>query len=290
MTHFAIPFEETVIPMARPETRAEILKLLADGQMPGAQGRRDRGVGIAGDHRISRREVSRSADLAGRQARRARSRARSRTRCTAGFQALRNHCPTQFLRPVRKIALTPEVEADVARHRGGVGGRAARFGAGGPFLFGAFSAADAMFAPVVNRFHTYDIAVGRGRAPIWTRSWRCRPGRRGSPARRGSRGASRATTEFETRRRASAKPRTPGGGGKSGRCRLRNARGIASPERPSAGSGIGKSRDEGARAADGCVERPSRGRPAYPDEALHRRRDFVDMFHIGQKIWSRVNF
>ena len=34
-----------------------------------------------------------------------------------------------------------------------------RFGADGPFLFGAFTAADAMFAPVVNRFHTYDIAT-----------------------------------------------------------------------------------------------------------------------------------
>ncbi len=32
-----------------------------------------------------------------------------------------------------------------------------RYGAGGPFLFGAFTAADAMYAPVVNRFHTYDV-------------------------------------------------------------------------------------------------------------------------------------
>jgi glutathione S-transferase len=35
-----------------------------------------------------------------------------------------------------------------------------RFGAGGPFLFGAFSAADAMYAPVVSRFQTYGIDVG----------------------------------------------------------------------------------------------------------------------------------
>ena len=35
-----------------------------------------------------------------------------------------------------------------------------RFGAGGPFLFGKFSAADAMYAPVVSRFHTYDVDVG----------------------------------------------------------------------------------------------------------------------------------
>jgi glutathione S-transferase len=34
-----------------------------------------------------------------------------------------------------------------------------RFGGGGDFLFGSFSAADAMFAPVVNRLHAYDVPV-----------------------------------------------------------------------------------------------------------------------------------
>ena len=29
----------------------------------------------------------------------------------------------------------------------------------GPFLFGAFSAADAMYAPVVNRLHVYEVPV-----------------------------------------------------------------------------------------------------------------------------------
>jgi glutathione S-transferase len=55
-----------------------------------------------------------------------------------------------------------------------------RFGGGGPFLFGGFGAADAMYAPVVSRFHTYDIDVsGPSRAymeavmalPAW-RDWR----------------------------------------------------------------------------------------------------------------------
>ena len=35
-----------------------------------------------------------------------------------------------------------------------------RFGAGGPFLFGTVTAADAMYAPVVARFHTYAVEVG----------------------------------------------------------------------------------------------------------------------------------
>jgi glutathione S-transferase len=34
-----------------------------------------------------------------------------------------------------------------------------RFGQGGPFLFGGFSAADAMYAPVVTRFDTYSVEV-----------------------------------------------------------------------------------------------------------------------------------
>jgi glutathione S-transferase len=35
-----------------------------------------------------------------------------------------------------------------------------RFGGAGPFLFGKFSAADAMYAPVVSRFHTYAVDIG----------------------------------------------------------------------------------------------------------------------------------
>jgi glutathione S-transferase len=35
-----------------------------------------------------------------------------------------------------------------------------RFGQAGAFLFGAFGAADAMYAPVVSRFHTYAVDVG----------------------------------------------------------------------------------------------------------------------------------
>jgi glutathione S-transferase len=37
----------------------------------------------------------------------------------------------------------------------------ARFGAGGPFLFGAFSNADAMYAPVATRFRTYGVDLAR---------------------------------------------------------------------------------------------------------------------------------
>src|SRR6202042_1599415 len=77
----------------------------------------------------------------------------------AGFVALRQACPTNFRRTVRAIPLSDEVKADVARIEGAWAHARATFGRGGPFLFGRFSAADAMFAPVVNRFHVYDVPV-----------------------------------------------------------------------------------------------------------------------------------
>lgn len=82
----------------------------------------------------------------------------------AGFQAMRNHLPMNFARRVIKRELTPDVVANVKRIEALWADCRARFGAkaqpSGPFLFGAFSNADAMYAPVVGRFHTYDVAVG----------------------------------------------------------------------------------------------------------------------------------
>jgi glutathione S-transferase len=63
-------------------------------------------------------------------------------------------------RPVKKRELTDEAVANVRRIDEMWADCRARYGAGGPFLFGPFGAADAMYAPVVARFHTYDVAVG----------------------------------------------------------------------------------------------------------------------------------
>jgi glutathione S-transferase len=80
----------------------------------------------------------------------------------AGFQALRQHCPTNFVREVKKRELTEGAAKDVARLEAMWADARKRFGKGGPFLFGKFSAADAMFAPVVNRLHVYDVKVKKG--------------------------------------------------------------------------------------------------------------------------------
>jgi glutathione S-transferase len=63
-------------------------------------------------------------------------------------------------RPVLRRELDARVEANVRRIEAMWTDCRMRFAAQGPFLYGTFSAADAMYAPVVSRFHTYDIALG----------------------------------------------------------------------------------------------------------------------------------
>jgi glutathione S-transferase len=76
----------------------------------------------------------------------------------AGFGPLRQHCSMNMRRDRNKPRdLTPEVKANVARIDAIWTESRSRFGAGGPFLFGAFSNADAMYAPVVSRFASYSI-------------------------------------------------------------------------------------------------------------------------------------
>jgi glutathione S-transferase len=75
----------------------------------------------------------------------------------SGFRALRNACPMNIRRPKGAIALPEGVAGDVARIT--EIWKTLRARSGGPFLFGAFGGADAMFAPVVNRLDVYDIAV-----------------------------------------------------------------------------------------------------------------------------------
>jgi glutathione S-transferase len=63
-------------------------------------------------------------------------------------------------RPVKRRELTPEVVANVRRVDAIWTDCRTRFGADDAFLFGPFGAADAMYAPVVSRFHTYGVGVG----------------------------------------------------------------------------------------------------------------------------------
>jgi glutathione S-transferase len=77
----------------------------------------------------------------------------------SGFAALRNECGMNLHRSVGAIALSENARADIARVQQIWIECRERYGKSGPFLFGAFSGADAMFAPVVHRFRTYAIEV-----------------------------------------------------------------------------------------------------------------------------------
>jgi glutathione S-transferase len=77
----------------------------------------------------------------------------------AGFLPLRRAAPMNMWRPVKPRELNPEAAANVRRIDAMWTDCRTRFGKGGPFLYGTFGAADAMYAPVVSRLHTYDVAV-----------------------------------------------------------------------------------------------------------------------------------
>lgn len=76
----------------------------------------------------------------------------------SSFNDLRNACPMNLRRAVA-YAPCAAVSADVVRILTLWAEARARFGAGGPFLFGGFGAADIAFAPVAVRIATYGIAV-----------------------------------------------------------------------------------------------------------------------------------
>lgn len=90
--------------------------------------------------------------------------ARTLARCVSaemhsGFFGLREHMPMNCKARFPGKGLTPESEKDIARVRQIWSGCRETYGSKGDFLFGTFSIADAMYAPVVLRFLTYGVEV-----------------------------------------------------------------------------------------------------------------------------------
>jgi glutathione S-transferase len=77
----------------------------------------------------------------------------------SGFMALRNECGMNLHRPIKPVALSDDARANIARIQQIWTECRGRYGKFGPFLFGTFGGADAMFAPVVHRFRGYAIEV-----------------------------------------------------------------------------------------------------------------------------------
>jgi glutathione S-transferase len=77
----------------------------------------------------------------------------------SGFTNLRTQMPMNVRREIPGRARTPEVAAEIARIETIWSDCRSHHGANGPFLFGAFCIADAMYAPVVSRLRTYGVAL-----------------------------------------------------------------------------------------------------------------------------------
>ena len=75
----------------------------------------------------------------------------------AGFSALRAHMPMNLRKPLPGKGRGLGVAEDIARIITIWHDARGQFGTDGPFLFGGYSAADAMYTPVASRFRTYDV-------------------------------------------------------------------------------------------------------------------------------------
>ncbi len=161
LAQLKIPFEEVIIPMDRPETRAAMLKYAPTGKCPSLHdGKIAVWESLAIIEYIAEAYPEKAVWPKGKAAR---AHARSlASEMHAGFTRIEAGVSDEFP-PARsrRSPLSDEVRADVARIEAAWDHARATFGRGGSFLFGRFSAADAMFAPVVNRFHVYDIPVSK---------------------------------------------------------------------------------------------------------------------------------
>jgi glutathione S-transferase len=158
MREFAITFEEEVIPLYCEDSKAKLLAYSSAGKVPTLI---DHGLRVWDSLAI----VEYLAELhPGLPIWPRASVARAHARALAAemhssFAALRKECPTNFRRQTKPVCLSEAASADLSRIDAAWREARARSAQSGPFLFGAFSAVDAMFAPVVNRVEAYGLHV-----------------------------------------------------------------------------------------------------------------------------------
>jgi glutathione S-transferase len=153
-----IAFTEEVISLNAPDFKERVSEISGAGKVPALD---DNGVHVWDSLAILEYLAERFPDARlwpSDAAARAHARAIS-SEMHSGFVPLRRACPMNMWRPVKKRDLAEDAMATVRRIGSMWQQCREGYGAGGPFLFGAFGAADAMYAPVVSRFHTYDVAV-----------------------------------------------------------------------------------------------------------------------------------
>lgn len=156
-----IAFDETVLPLFEAETSAAIRRLSPAGKVPILI---DGDVTVWDSLAIVEYVAERWPDrIVWPRDPAARAHARAlAAEMHSGFLPLRRAMPMNLSRAPKRAKLDAAAKSEIAET---VARLEALFAdacgrSGGPFLFGAFSAADAMYAPVISRLHTYAVAVG----------------------------------------------------------------------------------------------------------------------------------
>jgi glutathione S-transferase len=156
LKHLSLPFQERVLPLDTPEFSRDIAAVSPTRRVPILQ----HGPLQVWD---SLAICEYACEVAGRgwpQARDARAIARAVcAEMHAGFSILRSQWPMNARATGRRTAPNPERSAEIARVEKLWNECRSRYGSGGPWLFGEYSVADAMYAPVVLRLRTYGANV-----------------------------------------------------------------------------------------------------------------------------------
>jgi glutathione S-transferase len=153
-----VPFDEVLVRLSEPGSKRELLKHSPAGKVPVLKhGER----GIWDSLAIVEYLAETRPDAAlWPAAPAARAVARSiAAEMHSGFQALRAHMPMNLRKTLPGKGRGREVADDIERVCAIWQDCRTRFGDGGPFLFGPFSGADAMYTPVATRFRTYAVEL-----------------------------------------------------------------------------------------------------------------------------------
>ena len=152
-----IAFDEVLIPLYQPQSRGEILRHTPSGKVPVLE----HGAVAVWESLAIGEYLAEIFPQMGFWPKDPAARAHARAisnEMHAGFLPLRRHFPMN-MRSVFDREIVPEAQGDIDRITSLWRDCRQRFGGGGNFLFGSFSIADAMFAPVVSRFRTYKLRL-----------------------------------------------------------------------------------------------------------------------------------
>lgn len=156
LKHAGLPFAEQFVALRHPDTKENILKVSPSGHIPAL---RDGGL-LIWDTLAIAEYVNETYAKGGLwptdPAARALARAVS-AEMHSGFAALRAEMPMDVAATDISVDPSADCRANINRIHHIWQDCRTRFGAQGPYLFGRWSIADAMFAPVVSRFQTYNV-------------------------------------------------------------------------------------------------------------------------------------